>query len=310
MGFLDTLVDIVKAPLQIAGSVVGATGIPVVSDIGNAVSGMLDKKDTQQYGVDMTRWSYEQQEKMVQLQQQNNERNLELQHQYNMESQQAQNNWNLQMWNKQNDYNTPSAQYQRYLDAGLNPAYYLGQGGNASPSQASGANALGVGLPSAGLGSAGIAGNPGSSYIKDFVELAKLNSEIQVNEAKAGLDQSQRDTNEALREHVVKYQKALGELTEEQKHKVTSEVDKLKAEKDYIDAQRLFTDENKKLVEAQIDWLPIMNLNDLRKTEQDIRESMSRVGLNGAQRQYYKASLGLVQAQIQTEVHKQKNLDA
>lgn len=42
----------------------------------------------------------------------------------------------INMWNKQNAYNTPSAQMQRYIDAGLNPNLIYGQGssGNASSS--------------------------------------------------------------------------------------------------------------------------------------------------------------------------------
>lgn len=47
-----------------------------------------------------------------------------------------QNEYNLQMWNMQNAYNTPSAQLQRYRDAGLNPNLIYGSGsasaGNAT----------------------------------------------------------------------------------------------------------------------------------------------------------------------------------
>lgn len=44
-----------------------------------------------------------------------------------------QNEWNLQQWNRQNEYNTPSAQMQRYRDAGINPFFAAGNitGGNA-----------------------------------------------------------------------------------------------------------------------------------------------------------------------------------
>ena len=35
---------------------------------------------------------------------------------------------NLEMWNRQNEYNLPSAQRQRLLDAGLNPALMYGSG--------------------------------------------------------------------------------------------------------------------------------------------------------------------------------------
>lgn len=42
----------------------------------------------------------------------------------------------LEMWNKSNEYNTPTAQMQRYKDAGLNPNLMYGQGnsGNVSTS--------------------------------------------------------------------------------------------------------------------------------------------------------------------------------
>lgn len=42
----------------------------------------------------------------------------------------------MEMWNRSNEYNTPSAQMQRYMDAGLNPNLMYGQGtaGNTSVS--------------------------------------------------------------------------------------------------------------------------------------------------------------------------------
>ena len=47
---------------------------------------------------------------------------------YNARMQSQQNTYNLDMWNKQNEYNTPSAQLQRYKDAGLNPNLIYGSG--------------------------------------------------------------------------------------------------------------------------------------------------------------------------------------
>ena len=40
-------------------------------------------------------------------------------------------NTQQQLWNQTNAYNSPSAQKQRFLDAGLNPNLMMGQGGNA-----------------------------------------------------------------------------------------------------------------------------------------------------------------------------------
>ena len=46
-----------------------------------------------------------------------------------------QNEWSLNMWNKTNEYNSPSAQFQRLKDAGLNPLYYGLDGSSAQAFQ-------------------------------------------------------------------------------------------------------------------------------------------------------------------------------
>ena len=45
-----------------------------------------------------------------------------------------QNQWNLEQWERENEYNSPSAQMQRYIEAGINPLFAVGNitGGNAS----------------------------------------------------------------------------------------------------------------------------------------------------------------------------------
>lgn len=47
---------------------------------------------------------------------------------------QEQNQWNLDQWNRENEYNSPSAQVQRYIEAGINPIWAIAGGnpGNAS----------------------------------------------------------------------------------------------------------------------------------------------------------------------------------
>lgn len=42
---------------------------------------------------------------------------------------QEQNQWNLDQWNRENEYNSPSAQVERYLEAGINPIWAI-SGGN------------------------------------------------------------------------------------------------------------------------------------------------------------------------------------
>lgn len=68
-----------------------------------------------------------------------NKTNLQIAREYNQaqrELAEYQAQWNEQMWNRQNEYNTPSAQMQRFKDAGLNPNLIYGQG---SPGNATGA---------------------------------------------------------------------------------------------------------------------------------------------------------------------------
>lgn len=53
--------------------------------------------------------------------------------QWNWSNLQAQNEWNVQQWERENAYNDPSAQMERYIKAGINPVWALGNGdpGNA-----------------------------------------------------------------------------------------------------------------------------------------------------------------------------------
>ena len=49
------------------------------------------------------------------------------------------NEWNYNIWKEGLKYDSPAAQYQRYLDAGLNPAYFMGEAqgsGVSSPQSA------------------------------------------------------------------------------------------------------------------------------------------------------------------------------
>lgn len=53
---------------------------------------------------------------------------------WNWANLQAQNEWNIQQWERENAYNDPSAQMERYIKAGINPVWALGNGdpGNAA----------------------------------------------------------------------------------------------------------------------------------------------------------------------------------
>jgi len=66
---------------------------------------------------------------------------------------QEQNDWNYKMWNEENKYNSPSAQIERYLEAGVNPIWALaggnpGNAGEVGSAQWSGAEMADLERPS------------------------------------------------------------------------------------------------------------------------------------------------------------------
>lgn len=102
LGFFDKLIG--------AAPIIG----PVVSAVGSIAGGAVAKQ-----GSDAAARA------ALQATRETNAANLKLA--------QYQNDWNLAQWNRQNAYNSPSAQRQRYEDAGINPYFALGNmsSGNA-----------------------------------------------------------------------------------------------------------------------------------------------------------------------------------
>lgn len=67
--------------------------------------------------------------KSIRFQRQENEKNR----QWNLKLARMQNDWNMALYDKNNAYNSPSAQKQRYIDAGLNPdLMYSGNGSSVA----------------------------------------------------------------------------------------------------------------------------------------------------------------------------------
>lgn len=103
----------------VAAAVQGGSGI-----FGNILTGINNKKenqrareyDLQMYGLD----------KKLEWQQWNK------QNEYSEKVWNMQNSYNEQMWNKMNAYNSPTAQMERFKNAGLNPNLIYGQS-NTSP---------------------------------------------------------------------------------------------------------------------------------------------------------------------------------
>lgn len=190
--------------------------------------------------------------------------------------QKDQNDWNEQMWNKQNEYNSPANQRQLYEEAGLNPAYFLGEGKSVAGSV--GANTISA--PSVPTP----AGNfQGLSSIGDIAQLALIDSQIHKNEADAGLSASEQKTLDQVRESEVRYKKALADRTEEEIKQVKATVDKIKADQAYVEALKILTDTQKKQLDEILKWMPLLNQAQLDEVNARIDLYKSEKHLNEVQ---------------------------
>ena len=110
--------------------------------------------------------------------------------QYNQqyELMKAQNDWNLMMWNKNNEYNSPSAQVQRYIDAGLNPAMMMQNNNPVSATQMSSASPNVPGAPTP-------AGDFANAMIQTKqLELKNKELDIENKKADATIENMEADT--------------------------------------------------------------------------------------------------------------------
>lgn len=87
--------------------------------------------------------------------------------------------WNLAQWERNNEYNTPTAQMQRYRDAGLNP--YLMMNGGAAGSGNSSAPASGVNPPQQHTATM----QPDTSIKDSLMKMAEFDYNKRVSDAQA-----------------------------------------------------------------------------------------------------------------------------
>lgn len=206
--------------------------------------------------------------------------------------QKNQNQWNLDMWNKQNEYNTPSNQRSLYEDAGLNPSYFMGQGnGTAGSVQSSTMSAPSAPSPA---GDYGFLGSLGSTILQQEL----LKSEIRKNDADAGYTGAMMKTEESLRDSKVKFTEAQAGLTEAQKGEVNAKIESFKADTEYKKSLKGLTDVDKQIQNEVLNWLPLMNKQQLSNLKADYQLKMSEVSKNKALLSSIKASIRLIDQQI------------
>lgn len=206
--------------------------------------------------------------------------------------QKNQNQWNLDMWNKQNEYNTPFNQRSLYEDAGLNPSYFMGQGnGTAGSVQSSTMSAPSAPSPA---GDYGFLSSIGSTILQQEL----LKSEIRKNNADAGLTGAQMKTEDLLRDAKLQFTQAQAGLTQAQKGEVDAKIENLKANTEYQKALKGLTDTDRQIQEVVLQYVPLMQKQQLENLKADYELKLSEVGKNNVLVESIKASIRLIDQQI------------
>lgn len=210
-----------------------------------------------------------------------NQQNIQAQ----KDMQSSQNAWNEQMWNKNNEYNTPTAQKERLEEAGLNPAFYMGN--NVNNTTQGSANSQTVNTPN--LKAPEIDPRALADGFTQFAQLAmqkKLNdSQVTKNEADAkaaladaGLKDSQSDESKARTVQIKnttmtpeQFAESTNLSIETQKKtndKLQADTDQLKVLKDYTEQQKMSQENFNKTFD--------------KRFEMEMKQAASQIGLNGA----------------------------
>lgn len=119
--------------------------------------------------------------------------------------------WNEAMWNKQNAYNTPSAQMQRYVDAGLNPNLIYGSGASG--------------------GNAGSVPSTAPAHVESVAKGIDLNNFMQTLSQWQQIKQSEANTDLIRKNSDLVQQKAINEAISGSILKSTSGLKTLELEK-------------------------------------------------------------------------------
>lgn len=142
-----------------------------------------------------------------------------------------QNAWNYERWLEQNEYNSPTAQYQRLRDAGLNPLFY-GLDGTGNAGELTAAQPLGY--ERANMGNMP---NPGAAFADTAMQVAQI-ANIQADTAKKG-------------------QETLTEV--QQREKIMAEIENTKQQFNNLKESELLTKAERAKAEKDLEWLDRIN---------------------------------------------------
>lgn len=189
----------------------------------------------------------------------------------------------LEMWNRQNNYNTPSAQMQRYAQAGINPNIIASQGnaGNATgmPEYSSpdmkaynGWNDLGA-----------------SAVSQAIIQKYQLDNQTRSTDSQVSTNKAlQSKYNAEARNTIMKTEteywqsiikaKEAGILDEFGAKEAAERLKQLQKQNEEIDSRIDLNASQKEVNES----VTAVNNQKIKNMQQDIRESLSRIGVNNA----------------------------
>lgn len=238
-------------PLVAAGLISGAAS--ALGSVFGSIFGHKSTKDTNQANMELAKYKYEK---------------------------------DLEMWNRQNEYNTPSAQMQRYAQAGLNPnlVYDQGNNGNASSAPSFDVPEMKAYTDYGDLGFGRAAGNILQSYQLANQE-KQIQSQKEVNDAT--IIEKNANALKIQQERLLTMEKAYGERKrngfideqlETQIREARKRIENLQSEIDTRSKQREVMDSQIGLNEST----KAVNEQKVENLKQDIAESLSRIGVNSA----------------------------
>lgn len=277
----------------------GIDGMALLGDIfgffGDAM-GAISQQDANTTNLKIARMNRD-------MQRETNQMNLGLQRETNAQNYkifQEQNAFTEDMWNKQNAYNDPSAQVQRMLAAGINPAAQFGKvaeassvgSASANPMQAAHmvapqmqANQRGINFGMHGFGNAFLQ----AQSMKQAMALQ--DSQIQINNSVAEYNwqsmryRLQQELNHA-KEGTIDYEqkkenlRLFNETFDAQKNAIENNAQRSEREVQKMDLDIAAQQIQNRILQIDESWREKMNEAQWQSLKIGIREAASRVSLN------------------------------
>lgn len=211
---------------------------------------------------------------------------------FGREESQKERDWQEYMYDKNNAYNSPSAQMQRYRDAGLNPDLVYGDGSLTSPSQAPSGGAMAP-TPTA---AAPRFDNPFADAGQIIANKKLVDSQSRANDAKANKDnkeveiasadlvlrKAKNESDIRLQDSTIYLNHRMGDLTHAQGEKIAAEINNLNSSSAKLVQETEVLRKSLTELDERIATIQFERFLRSQEFEQSVKESNSRIASNYA----------------------------